>query len=145
ISTYERTGGLLSCLIPSSPAPPLAPQVAARERSRKCEEGNSGYLRRSKLKDHQLKLVVFTRLWLVGFADPTFNHAPFHLPDCTLALLLFMHSLAIHRHEEVIQRLSQRGMCKDAVANNGIRQLPHHGDLQYRHHFTTVHAKDRAT
>jgi hypothetical protein len=38
-----------------------------------------------------------------------------------LALLLFSQSLAIHRHEEVIQRLSQRGMCKDAVANNGIR------------------------
>src|SRR5215469_441437 len=63
----------------------------------------------------------------------------------TLALLLFMQSLAIHRHEEVIQRLSQCGMCKDAVANNGIRQLPHHGDLQYRHHFPAFHSKDRAT
>jgi len=66
-------------------------------------------------------------------------------PNGRLALLLFMQSLAIHRHEEVIQRLSQRGMCKDAVANNGIRQLPHHGDLQYRHHFPAFHAKDRAT
>src|SRR5215813_7752797 len=33
-----------------------------------------------------------------------------------------MQSLPIH-HEKTIQRLSQRGMCKDAVANNGIRQL----------------------
>jgi hypothetical protein len=38
-------------------------------------------------------------------------------PNGTLALLLLMQSLAIHRHEEVIQRLSQRGMGKDAVAN----------------------------
>src|SRR5262249_56746983 len=66
-------------------------------------------------------------------------------PNGRLALLLFMQSLAIHRHEEVIQRLSQRGMCKGAVANNGVRQFPHHGDLQYRHHFTAFHAKDRAT
>lgn len=66
-------------------------------------------------------------------------------PNGTLALLLFSQSLVIHRHEEVIQRLSQRGMCKDTVANNGIRQLPHHGDLQYRHHFPAFHAKDRAT
>ena len=69
----------------------------------------------------------------------------FHLPEWHTCLLLFMQSLAIHRHEEVIQRLSQRGMCKDAVANNGIGQLPHHGDLQYRHHFAAFHAKDRAT
>src|SRR5215813_2465720 len=53
-----------------------------------------------------------------------------------------MQSLAIHRHEEVIQRLSQGEMCKDAVANNGIGQLSHHGDLQHRHHFAGFHAKD---
>src|SRR5262249_61788884 len=59
-----------------------------------------------------------------------------------LSLLLFSQSLVIQHHEEVIQRLSQRGMGKDAVANNSLRQLPHHGDLQYRHHFPAFHAKD---
>ena len=62
-----------------------------------------------------------------------------------LSSLLFSQSLGIHRHEEVIQRLSQRGMGKDPVAKNGIRELPHHGDLQYSHHFPAFHAKDRAT
>jgi len=49
--------------------------------------------------------------------------ALFHLREWHTGLLVFMQSLAMHRHEEVIQRLSQRGMCKDAVTNNGIRQL----------------------
>src|SRR5215510_376983 len=77
--------------------------------------------------------------------------APSHGPSVAarltlpIALLLFVQSLTIHRHEKVIQRLSQRWMGKDAVAKNGTRQLPHHGDLQHRHHFAAFHAQDRAT
>src|SRR6266487_6070174 len=52
--------------------------------------------------------------------------------------------LLIERREQIIERLCQRRVCKDAIAQSGIGQFAEHRHLQHGHNLATFETQDSA-
>src|SRR6266702_4880784 len=83
---------------------------------------------------------LFSTLLIITLPDTYWTE----LNSLSSGSLLFPPSL-IDGREQIIQRLGQRRMSKDGIAQDGIRDLAYHRHFQDGHDLTAFDAQDSST
>src|SRR6266566_5668350 len=105
-----------------------------------------------------LVVMAVERSWICGISkeDSGFMHGcfsflglgyPYGYPYVVLFDYMYLGFLSslIELREQIIQRLGQRRMRKDAIAQDGIGDFPHHRHFQDGHDLAAFDAQDGST